>query len=64
MSPKAKKEKLNPIYPCIYVCGQRVYVCVHEDRWSERRTFDAFHTVKQKLDEEISGDKDYYEFSD
>lgn len=63
MSSKAKKEKPNYIYLCIYVCRQNRYVCMHEDRWSDRHTFEEFHTIKQKLGKGISGDKDYYKFS-
>lgn len=60
MSSKAKEKNLNHNHFCAR--RQNVYVCLHGDQWSDRQTFNAFHAIKQKLEKEIPGDKDYYNF--
>lgn len=56
MSSKRKRNGIISIYA--YMFADRMYMCLHEDRWSDIRTFDAFHTMKQNLEKEIPGDKD------
>ena len=59
------KERETELYLPMHICMQTecIRVCVDEDRWSDRHTFDVFHIMKQKLEKEISGNKGYYKFS-